>query len=97
MNLSSPFLHTRDQVVQMRQKIREICTRFPKHYSHGSYKYWIIVRCNSALYVIIASIIVRDAITIHFVRTIFFEFRFLLDYNLTARELDLNRVGATPA
>lgn len=50
----------------------QICTRFPKYYSHGSYKYWIIVRCNSALYVIIASIIVRDAITIHFVRTIFF-------------------------
>lgn len=24
---------------------------------------------------------VRDAITIHFIRTIFFEFRFLLDYN----------------
>lgn len=39
--------------------------------THGSYKYWIKVRCNSAPYVIIATIIVRDAITMLFVRAIF--------------------------
>lgn len=43
------------------------------------------------MYVIIASIIVRDAITIHIVRTIFVRLRFLLDYSVCVRELDLMR------
>lgn len=50
---------------------REIRMEGGDLYSHGSYKYWIIVRRNSPVYVIIASIIVRDAITMLFVPIIF--------------------------